>query len=494
MMIIPGLYGGQVDLVNWLEDQDTSEVQGFHEGAKETYWPSVQSAVGVKQRYWATPEESLQGASVSLLDDMDECLAVNFSDDACLDKLTGDDAAWARSVAEEYKKSQQQRQMMDDLAEQKMLDDYLLLGDCNDRDWQKKSQIEDDFQQKKQHQLLDDYPSQMQIDDFSQDEFMSSEPNVSPFASSCGGSPFSSGSGITGSPNSDFYSSLEYQNTLSPEYQHEISINTSSPEYQKIDQQPEFILADVLPEYNVSSIVAYENELNSSFKDEATLQIDNQDSDVIGDEFVLSEVYEEEMKFVDEPTPVSSPVRRVKIVGAVSERDQASAYNGSSGQQNDPSIIYCKRVNLGEQGKIKEEIPLLKDIISNKGDDIMRELLSSPESTCGNYDSGDSVDGSMASPVSGMCDDSESDDSFSVGSSGKRVPFTATERRLRKKEQNKRAAIRYREKKKTEMEEVSDVHHEALQLNKKLQAEKSKKLAEFGVLRSLLMAKFGIEQ
>jgi len=546
-MIIPGLYGGQVDLVNWLEDQDTntSEVQGFHEGAKETYGPSVQqSGVGVKQRFWATPEETLEDAIVSpadLLADlsaMDECLSVNLSDDACLAKLTGEDAAWARGVAEGWKKLQQQHKMVEDEEERKMLEEYFpLKNQLFDDDFQQKKRLfdnvqqksqlfEDHFQQEKQlfeesetavmkqqlfgddveQYLLNDYPHQVQIDDFSQEDFMSNEPNCSPFAdSSYCDSPFSSGSGITGSPNSDLYSSLdyqttlspEYQTTLSPEYQQETSTNTS--EYQKVQQQPEtpeYILADVIPEYKVSSIVAYENELNGSFKEEeATIEIDHHDYDVICDE----EVYQGEMKFKAEPTPNSSPVR-VKIISAVSDRNQKPNQKVGIKREhsNDPSIIYCKRVNVGQQGKkmktfIGEEKPLLKDIISNKGDDIMKELLSSPESTCGNYDS---VDESMASPaVSGIIfDDSESDDFSVASSSGKRVPFTVTERRLRKKEQNKRAAIRYREKKKSEMEIVTEEHQQTLILNKKLQEEKKKVLAEFAVIRSLLVEKYGIGQ
>jgi len=524
-MIIPGLYGGQVDLVNWLEDQDTntSEVQGFHEGAKETYGPSVQqSGVGVKQRYWATPEETLEDAIVSpadLLADlsaMDECLSVNLSDDACLAKLTGEDAAWARGVAEGWKKLQQQHKMVEDEEEQKMLEEYFpLKNQLFDDDFQQKNQLFEEsetdvmkqqlFGDAVEQYLLNEYPHQVQIDDFSQEDFMSNEPNFSPFAdSSYCDSPFSSGSGISaGSPNSDLYSSLdyqttlspEYQTTLSPEYQQETSINTS--EYQKIEQlpeTPEYILADVIPEYKVNSIVAYENELNTSFKDEAlTLEIDHHDYDVICDE----EVYQGEMKFKAEPTPNSSPVR-VKIIGAVSDRNQASPNKARKREHsNDPSIIYCKRVNVGQQGKkmktfIGEEKPLLKDIISNKGDDIMKELLSSPESTCGNYDSGDSVDESVPSPV--RFDDSESDDFSVASSSGKRVPFTVTERKLRKKEQNKRAAIRYREKKKSEMEIVTEEHQQTLILNKQLQEEKKKVLAEFAVIRSLLVEKYGIGQ
>lgn len=522
-MIIPGLYGGQVDLVNWLEDQDTntSEVQGFHEGAKETYGPSVQQfGVGVKQRYWATPEETLEDALVSpadLLADlsaMDECLSVNLSDDACLAKLTGEDAEWARGVAEDYKKLQQQHKIIDDEEEQKMLEEYFpLKNQLFDDDFPQKNQLFEEsesavmkqqlFGDDVEQYLLNDYPHQVQIDDFSQEYFMSNEPNFSPFAdSSYCDSPFSSGSGISAcSPNSDLYSSLDYQTTLSPdyqttlspEYQQETSINTS-PEYKQMVQQPEYILADVIPEYKVNSIVAYENELNTSFKDEAlTLEIDHHDYDVICDE----EVYQGEMKFKAEPTPNSSPVR-VKIIGAVSDRNQASPNKALKREHsNDPSIIYCKRVNVGQQGKkmktfIGEEKPLLKDIISNKGDDIMKELLSSPESTCGNYDSGDSVDVSIASP--GMFEDSESDDFSVASSSGKRVPFTVTERRLRKKEQNKRAAIRYREKKKSEMEIVTEEHQQTLILNKKLQEEKKKVLAEFAVIRSLLVEKYGIGQ
>ena len=169
-----------------------------------------------------------------------------------------------------------------------------------------------------------------------------------------------------------------------------------------------------------------ENELNTSFKEEATLEIDHQNSDVVGDEFVFTGL---------ETNLFASP---------------------------------------------------LKDIITDHGDDILR-VLSSPESTSRNYDSGDSVVGSIASL---SFDNSESDDLSVASSSRKRVPFTdETERKQRKKQQMKRASIRYREKKKAEMEAFVEENEQTLQLNKELKEEKKKKLAEFERNRSLVSEK-----
>lgn len=155
----------------------------------------------------------------------------------------------------------------------------------------------------------------------------------------------------------------------------------------------------------------------------------------------------------------------------------------SSKRQQKPKkiIINLKRITRPVKREVVAEpsVPTLKDIISSgEGDDLIRELVSpvtenqesdtsiiaTEDDQLTDYESNfaDSQC-SLFSPVSYVsgelqmqpespkdCEFSEdlSDYEYSTSNSSRRAPYSLAERKLRKKDQNKRAALRYRQKKK----------------------------------------------
>jgi len=131
---------------------------------------------------------------------------------------------------------------------------------------------------------------------------------------------------------------------------------------------------------------------------------------------------------------------------------------------------------------VESEDTVLKDVIDEEGDSILQDLISPIQQADGSqitasYDVR-SIEGS--SLQTGLdCSAKRT----------KRVPFTAEERRLRKKEQNKRAAIKYREKKRSETDDAADRFEAVIKKNSELKEKKRRALAEFDVIRSLLLEK-----
>jgi len=132
--------------------------------------------------------------------------------------------------------------------------------------------------------------------------------------------------------------------------------------------------------------------------------------------------------------------------------------------QDEPRIIYLKKVSVPKP-VVKPE-PVLKDIISGDGDELLRELLPTFKSEplkMQDYREDTKPSTSQQStwerdedykPLVQSWDQDE--DYQPSAQSRRRRPFTKEEKKLRKKEQNKRAALRYREKKRGEFSSLAE--------------------------------------
>jgi len=101
---LSGLQDANVDLVNWLVEQDEGQQsysvkQDFLEGAKEIY------SLPVAQESCSNYDEGGDVYDTGLHD----CLSLDLRGDHWQDRLTGVDAEWARRVALEYQAFQQRR-------------------------------------------------------------------------------------------------------------------------------------------------------------------------------------------------------------------------------------------------------------------------------------------------------------------------------------------------------------------------------------------------
>lgn len=473
-----GLPGDHVDLVDWLEEPLCNDLsQGFRDGAKETFCAPIVK----KSRNWspALSEVSTDLSEVEFYsnDNLDDCLALDLKKDNWHEQLTGEDAKWAREVAEDYKQLKRKRDSEEMLFTVRC--DQPLFG-AEYNTWQ--------------------------------------EPNVSPVQYQAAYSPFSHASeGIDSgidSPQPEFCSPV-YENIYSPDHIDSRLYESDAP-LRELNQQDicSFIesgyestepscstdsydnycnsqsshnlesnhsVVNDSDDLNVSSIVAFENDFNTSFKEESTIEI----------KYSSDEVQES-----GNNPAFQSP--RVEIVGHGHGRFRQ--FSGDDDQQNDPGVIYCKKVSLNARESFKVESslceakPLLKDVISENGDDILNELVCSPEPT---FDLGSSPNSYMDESLV-VSEEYEQFDEHpqphtksSFERKVKRVPFTAEERKLRKKEQNKRAALRYREKKKMEEEELNEEYISLLKKNKELKEKRSKTMAEFEVILKLMTEKFG---
>jgi len=151
--------------------------------------------------------------------------------------------------------------------------------------------------------------------------------------------------------------------------------------------------------------------------------------------------------------------------------------------QDEPRIIYLKKVSVSKP-VVKPE-PVLKDIISGDGDELLRELLptfkseplkmqdyredtkpSTSQQPTSAYGSSWERD-EDCKPLAQSWDQDEDyqpsaqsweqdEDYQPSAQSRRRRPFTKEEKKLRKKEQNKRAALRYREKKRGEFSSLAE--------------------------------------
>jgi len=190
--------------------------------------------------------------------------------------------------------------------------------------------------------------------------------------------------------------------------------------------------------------------------------------------------------------------------------------------QDEPRIIYLKKVSVPKP-VVKPE-PVLKDVISGDGDELLRELLptfKSEPSKMQDYQE-DMKPSTSQQPTSAYGSSWERDEDYkplaqswerdedyqpsaqcweqdeeyqpSTQSRRKR-PFTKEEKKLRKKEQNKRAALRYREKKRGEFaslaEELTDLDVKISEKTDNLNKLETETDLLKSIVKDLIMKKLG---
>jgi len=404
----------QDDLVNWLDNPAPTpqeHLQGFREGAKETYPPPSSYPLPLAASNWSPVYsddfDDLLGADLSS-ENLDDCLSLNMKDENWHRKLSGDDAKWAAQVSRDYQQFKQQKRMS-------------------------------------RGQLDDLHAGQQYTDDAG---YLSSEQTDSPpyqvtYQGGYSSPPSVPRSSVSNSPFSEAYNSPEYQNFYTPDQSirqdndwdlneldedeiksimESVSLPTSPNGQQCVETSGNYNVNDFESIYRI----VCENSLNDAAPSETKLEIGSP--------------YENENICYENSTPETSY--------------SSSAY--------------------------EEQNTVLKDVISEEGDSILQDLISPIKQGDGSQITACYMTSSYADPLVGTSQQVKIT---------KRVPFTAEERRLRKKEQNKRAAVKYREKKKTEVDYETDRYDEAVNRNKALKERKRAALAEFDVIRSLLMEK-----
>lgn len=147
------------------------------------------------------------------------------------------------------------------------------------------------------------------------------------------------------------------------------------------------------------------------------------------------------------------------------------APNTAAGHKQQPLVINLKKVRVTPKpAPVAPPQPTLKDVLtSDEADSFIKELITlpcySPEHATEEEGGSPitveaSIDGDYSSDEDGssQASDSASESSYDPSSSSVRyAPYSSMERKLRKKEQNKRAALRYRQKKKNEEESIMGV-------------------------------------
>lgn len=414
IMDIDGLPGASVDLVDWLVEKEGPNIyagsQDFYQGAKETYSLPVHEKCDLSSPLvFVLQRDDVVRENAQCCDDLslDECLAVDMSQDTWAEKLTGRDGDWARHIAQEFREFQHSRR--------------------------------------------------------------NSKDSVSPFLSPRSDSSYST------TPISSFYSP-EHGEPFSPDYrvddldsmtcgQMNFTDNVYEPVVFPVDEQKvDFMcLKDVEP-FNPDHL---------DICDEGEIKVENQIEPLNENKFVLPEEQRDQVdsgscyqRMIDVHRQDSFDAPSIRIV----ETEPVEAPN-----QNRSKIIYCKKfTNQAVRSKRADNVKL-KEVIAAEGDQILQSLVPSS---------------SIAKDFSVMVE-SSAFEGLNASKYGKikRGCFSPVERKSRKKEQNKRAATKYRVKKRSEMDILmADRDHE-LERETSLKEELQRKFSEFKILRELFLEK-----
>jgi len=149
----------------------------------------------------------------------------------------------------------------------------------------------------------------------------------------------------------------------------------------------------------------------------------------------------------------------------------------------DSKIIYCKRVTVPSHPKVilPSPTPPLKDIITEQGDELVRDYVDLIDMKIEPEDWQRSRSNSLECEFTGGLEGTN------ILSRKRKGSFTAQERKLRKKEQNKQAAIRYREKKKEEHDLFFSSLEKEEEENVRLREQNNKLKAEKDIVARLLL-------
>jgi len=186
-----------------------------------------------------------------------------------------------------------------------------------------------------------------------------------------------------------------------------------------------------------------------------------------GDCIIEAQPYERHM-YENSPTIVTVPLSE-----AMSQPQLKVLEFDEPNSCEDKQFIYCKKFTISSPS-VEQPIAQLKDVITEKGDELVRDLVESQ------FNSSETRMDSLGAPLNRYYTESP------VETKRKR-PYSLAERKLRKKEQNKRAAIRYREKKKEEQEQVFSSIDEEEQKNKELKREHWNMMSEMAIVKRLFV-------
>jgi len=455
MYVIGGLPGAQVDLVNWLDDPVlNTNYQGFREGAKETYLPPAASN---RSQNWSPVYSDISNDLLDsdlASDNLDDCLSLNLKDDNFHMQLSGEDAKWARGVAEDYKQLQQRSGRRRKQAHSGQLHLEVQYG-------------------------------QQQFDD----GYSSNGPNDSPFQQYRDvDSPFSPISDSISSPLSEAYNSPEYCNFYTPE---QCVNQNNSWDLEELDQND--INTLIKSESCCTSPDGqYENELKISDNCYSQLSSNIYNNEDSNKSYIIA-FDNDNTSVADEATIEIGDTFKEKPAQVICSSNTDFGYNLQQSAQE--GGWYGNNIDNSSPNACgsPERKTSLKDIITHEGDSILRDLISPITGSDGSQITARygalSVNFVHNSQAIDNPNEDYSEVDFYPGKKAKRVPFTAEERKLRKKEQNKRAAIIYREKKKKEMDGITERYENALKLHSELEELKKKKIAEFELMQSLLLEK-----
>jgi len=453
----------QVDLVNWLDNNPAPAQQlkqGFRDGAKETYRPSSTSPLPASTWSPAYPDDydDLLGANLSS-ENLDDCLSLNMKDDNWHRKLSGADAEWAEQVSRDYRQLKQQKKRISSghLPASDNLSGHLpdhLSGHLPDH---LSGHLADHLSGQLADHLSGHLPDHLSGDrqQYTDDGYLSNEPTDSPPHQGGFYSPLSAPrSSANNSPFSEAYNSPEYQTFYTPE--------------QSIRQNNDWDLNELEENYVKSLVESVSLPTSPN-----------------GQQYVESSENTEDFDSIYKIVCGNSPNY---ITSDGTNLEMGLAYQNENLWDDNSALETSSSSNVQESEKM-----LLKDVISEEGDSILQNLISpikqangSEITACYNASSSYSEPREVTFQQTGY--------EQTGAKRPKKVPFTAEERRLRKKEQNKRAAIKYREKKKVQVDDIYERYEAVVNRNKELKEEKKRTLAEFDVIRSLLLEKLKLSQ
>lgn len=194
------------------------------------------------------------------------------------------------------------------------------------------------------------------------------------------------------------------------------------------------------------------------------------------------------------------PVQMIQPVIS-SQQQQLPVYNvivSSEKQQQQPAV-YQNEVCIPEQWNHESVSldPLGGEDVANDLAVVDEYVRSHTEDIPTAYSSCTSPSGSCASSEDSISDDPDwiadisydKKQSTSIGKKNQYKPYsrpTIEDKKVRKKEQNKNAATRYRQKKKQEIKDILGEEHELTEYNEKLQGQVKDLQREIGYLKGLM--------
>jgi len=423
--------GENIDLQSWLFEEDG---QDFRKGAKENYSFVGQGAYSPQTITsddipgWTEQDSIAWNADLNL----EDCLSVDLKSKSWHDTLIGEDAKWANGVYSEYQQflAAEKAKNASPFAAQKS---FPFNGVQNSPPYDIQNFMLDNVDGSELGNDLYPLTPDSLVDDIYNDIIAST--NVSgdkvDFEENIHPNDPSAAVGQLGFENDHCMEDMCYEVNDTAETDKPQIIDNAELEPQIIDNaelEPQIIDNAELEPQIIDNAELYQQIIDDA---EPEPQM------IVGD---------------DKPQIITVPLSealepKIQVINVDSVKQESSF-------QEQPKIIFCRRVTLPSPSARtiptlrRSSYPLecspiylpspspipapsvpLKDIITEQGDDLLRDFVE-------------------------MEDEVKSEPEEMEQANHRRRPFTQEERRLRKKEQNKRAAIKYREKKKEEQEKI----------------------------------------